>query len=134
VSFLKKIGKKLKKLGKKIGKVVSKVAPLAAFIPGVGTAIAGAAGALGSVLGKGGKYAQGYADKLGAVKQMLDTGKKGSPAPTNANLAQLEQPQEPEQQPTAAAPTSAPVAGMDSKTLLIGGAALVALVLMMRRK
>lgn len=130
MSFFKKIGKKLKKLGKKVSKLVSKVAPIAAFIPGVGTAIAGAAGALGSVLGKGGKYAQGYADKLGAVKQMLDTGKKGSPAPTNPDLAQMEQPQEPAQQPTAVAPAS----GMDSKTLLIGGAALVALVLLMRRK
>ena len=126
--FFKKIGKGLKKLGKGVAKVVSKVAPVAAFIPGVGTAIAGAAGGLSSLFGKAGKYAQGYADKLGNVHNMLKTGKKGAPAPTDSSLAQYETPQEQPARQTASG------SGISSQTLLLGGAALVALVLLTRRK
>ena len=150
-NVFKKIGKALKKGGKAVGKVVSKVAPVAAFIPGVGTAIAGAAGAIGgklsSMLGKSGAIAQATANKLGQVKQILDSGKSGAPGPVTA-----EPPPEAYttvETPAPSSPSSggggygppAPEGygqkqsgGINTKWLLIGGAALVGILLLTRRK
>jgi hypothetical protein len=152
-NIFKKIGKGLKKLGKAVGKVVSKVAPVAAFIPGVGTAVAAAAGAVGgklsSMLGKGGHLAQAAANKLGQVKQILDSGKGGAPQPVNAQPppeAYTTVEASPQPAPSYGGGGSygppapegygqpAPSGGIPTKYLLIGGGALVALFLLTRRK
>jgi hypothetical protein len=142
--WFKSAKKKLKQTVKGAAKIVSKAAPIAAIIPGVGTAVAAIAGGIGSklsqALGKGGKFAQSAANKLGQVKEVLDSGKTGAPKPVNEeplleNSSNLEQPFAMSDKSPAMASVEPPQrAGMDPKMLLIAGGALLGIILLTRKR
>ena len=146
--WFKSAGKKLKQTVKGAAKIVSKAAPVAALIPGVGTAVAAVAGGIGSklskALGKGGKFAQSAANKLGQVKEVLDSGKTGAPKPVNEeplleNSSNLEQPismndDQSFSSPIANQKSETKNAGMDPKTLLLIGGAVLGIILLTRKR
>lgn len=133
-------GKSLKKAAKKFGKGVKASAPIAAAIAGpaaigaaAGSAAAGLDNLTGGFLSKAGDLAGNIGDKLGKVQNTLaEFGFGGDDAPTT----QLQQTASGEAtfNPENSQADTKGAGGMDPKMLLIGGAALVALLVLMRRK
>jgi len=146
--WFKSAGNKLKQTVKGAAKIVSKVAPIAAVIPGVGTAVAAVAGGIGGklskALGKGGKIAQTAAAKLSKVQKKLNSTQSGAPQPVMAQpppeaLTTVEQPEPATSNPSFETPETSSSnqpqpAGMDPKMLLIAGGALLAIILLTRKR